>query len=160
MCQLRRYWFLPVSLPQLIYYLNFSWMRPALFMLLKFSLALCSLQILLFLWVCLMFPGACVLSHLSHVRLLPNLCTVARQAPQSTGFSRQKYWNGVPCLSPTQGSNPHLLHCRWIIYQLSHQGTPHIPSSAHPKQDTCFNSWFSWWIAYVPGVSSTLSLRC
>ena len=23
---------------------------------------------------------------------------------------------------PTQGSNPGLLHCRWILYQLSHQG--------------------------------------
>ena len=27
---------------------------------------------------------------------------------------------------PTQGSNPGLLHCRWIIYQLSHQGSPRI----------------------------------
>ena len=24
---------------------------------------------------------------------------------------------------PTQGSNPGLLHCRWILYQLSHQGS-------------------------------------
>ena len=24
----------------------------------------------------------------------------------------------------TQGSNPGLLHCRWIIYQLSHKGSP------------------------------------
>ena len=24
----------------------------------------------------------------------------------------------------TQGSNPGLLHCRWILYQLSHQGSP------------------------------------
>ena len=23
-----------------------------------------------------------------------------------------------------QGSNPGLLHCRWILYQLSHQGSP------------------------------------
>ena len=23
---------------------------------------------------------------------------------------------------PTQGSNPGLLHCRWILYQLSHKG--------------------------------------
>ena len=26
----------------------------------------------------------------------------------------------------TQGSNPGLLHCRWILYQLSHQGSPRI----------------------------------
>ena len=25
---------------------------------------------------------------------------------------------------PTQGSNPGLLHCRWILYQLSSQGSP------------------------------------
>ena len=27
---------------------------------------------------------------------------------------------------PTQGSNPGLLHCRQILYQLSHQGSPSI----------------------------------
>ena len=27
---------------------------------------------------------------------------------------------------PTQGLNPGLLHCKWILYQLSHQGSPRI----------------------------------
>ena len=27
---------------------------------------------------------------------------------------------------PTQGLNPGLLYCRWIVYQLSHQGSPGI----------------------------------
>ena len=27
---------------------------------------------------------------------------------------------------PTHGSNPGLLHCRWILYQLSHKGSPII----------------------------------
>ena len=27
---------------------------------------------------------------------------------------------------PTQGSNPGLLHCRWILYQLSQQRSPII----------------------------------
>ena len=37
---------------------------------------------------------------------------------------------GVGChfslqrIFPTQGSNPHLLHCRWILYPLSHRGSP------------------------------------
>ena len=43
-------------------------------------------------------------------------------------FSRQEYWSGLPCLLqgifPTQVSNPRLLHCRRILYQLSHQGSP------------------------------------
>ena len=28
---------------------------------------------------------------------------------------------------PIQGSNPGLLHCRWILYQLSHKGSPRTP---------------------------------
>ena len=55
--------------------------------------------------------------------------TVARQVPLSMGFSRQKYWSGQPFPSPgvfpTQGSNPGLLHCRQILYHLSHQISPH-----------------------------------
>jgi len=27
---------------------------------------------------------------------------------------------------PTQGSNPGLLHCRWILYQLGHKKSPRI----------------------------------
>ena len=98
--------------------------------------------------------------------------TVACQAPLSTEFSRQEYWNGLPpptrflsivkvkvvqscqtlCdphrpyhpwnspgqnkgvsslsllqgIFPTQGSNPGLLYCRWVLYQLSHEGSPGI----------------------------------
>ena len=29
---------------------------------------------------------------------------------------------------PTQGSNPGLLHCRWILYQLSYQGRRDLPN--------------------------------
>ena len=46
------------------------------------------------------------------------------------GLSRQEYLSGLPCpplgVFPTQGSNPGLLHCRWILYCLSHQGSPRI----------------------------------
>ena len=31
---------------------------------------------------------------------------------------------------PTQGSNPGLLHCRWILYQLSHKMTQMVPLRA------------------------------
>ena len=52
--------------------------------------------------------------------------TVAHQAPLSMGFSRQEYWVGCHALLQgiflTQGSNPGLLHCRQILYCLSHQG--------------------------------------
>ena len=52
------------------------------------------------------------------------------QAPLSMGFSRQEYWSGCHFLLqgifPTQGSNPGLPHCRQILYQLSHQGSPQV----------------------------------
>ena len=32
--------------------------------------------------------------------------TVARQAPESQGFSRQEYWSGLPCLPPGKLPNP------------------------------------------------------
>ena len=63
---------------------------------------------------------ACVLSHFSPVGLFLTLFTVPRKAPLSMGFSRQEYWSGLPCppqgIFPTQGLNPHLLHCRWTLY--------------------------------------------
>ena len=42
---------------------------------------------------------------------------------------------GVGChavlqgIFPTRGLNPSLLHCKWILYYLSHQGSPRIVSS-------------------------------
>ena len=40
----------------------------------------------------------CVLSHFSRVQLFESIWTAARQAALSTGFSRQEYWSGLPCL--------------------------------------------------------------
>ena len=39
----------------------------------------------------------------------------------NTGMSSHSLLQGI---FPTQGSNPGLLHCRWILYQLSHKGNP------------------------------------
>ena len=49
---------------------------------------------------------ACTLSHFSHVQLYVTLWTVACQAPQSMGFSRQEYWSGLPCPPPGNLPNP------------------------------------------------------
>ena len=40
---------------------------------------------------------------------------------KNTGVGRLSLLQGI---FPTQRSNPGLLHCRWILYQLSHQGRP------------------------------------
>ena len=54
---------------------------------------------------------------------------------------------------PTQGSNPGLLHCRQILYQLSHEGSPRIlewvaypfsRGSFQPRNRTG-DSWISGW---------------
>ena len=45
---------------------------------------------------------------------------------QSVEFSRLEYWSLslLHGIFPTQRSNPDLPHCRRILYQLSHQGSP------------------------------------
>ena len=96
---------------------------------------------------------------------------------QSMGFSRPDYWNGLPCLSPGDFSNPGfeprsptlqadflptepqekpkitgvgslsllqqifpiqesnrgLLHCRWILYQLSYLRSPRRKAFVPPR---------------------------
>ena len=51
---------------------------------------------------------------------------IACLAPLSMGFSRQEYWSELLFLSPwdflTQESNPGLLYCTQILYQLSYEG--------------------------------------
>ena len=42
---------------------------------------------------------------------------------QDTGVGSLSLLQGI---FPTQGSNPGLPHCRRILYQLSHQGSPRI----------------------------------
>ena len=53
--------------------------------------------------------------------------TVVCQAPLSMRFSKQEYWIGLHFplqdIFLTQGSNPGLLHCRQMLYRLSHQGS-------------------------------------
>ena len=69
--------------------------------------------------------GMAVVQLLSHVQHFATPWTIARQAPLSIGFSRQKYWSGLPFLfprdRPNPGIEPGLSHCRQILYHLSHQ---------------------------------------
>ena len=46
------------------------------------------------------------LLSLSRVQVFVTPWTVALQAPLSLGFSRQEYWNGLPCPSPGHLPNP------------------------------------------------------
>ena len=49
-------------------------------------------------------------------------CSVYEDSPgKNTGVGCHAPLQGI---SPTQGSDPGLPHCRWILYQLSHEGSP------------------------------------
>ena len=55
------------------------------------------------------------------VRLFATPWTCPWNSPgQDAGVGSLSLLQGI---SPTQGLNPGLPHCRWILYQLSHQGT-------------------------------------
>ena len=77
----------------------------------------------------------CVLRH-SVVSNCLWLGTAARQAGKNTGAGCHALLWGI---FPTQGSNPGLLHCRWILYHLRHQGSPRILEwLAYPSSSLAF----------------------
>ena len=106
-------------------------------------------------WTCSTVPGMWQEFHKHHdleslkvlhkvVQFLPMMCLVAQSCPtlydsmdcsppdsSVHGDSPGKN-TGVGChalfqaIIPTQGSNPALSHCRWILYSPSHQGSPKI----------------------------------
>ena len=45
---------------------------------------------------------------------------------QPMEFARPEYWSGQSFPSPEDLPNPGLPHCRQILYQLSHKGSPKI----------------------------------
>ena len=54
--------------------------------------------------------------------LRPNGLYSPRNSPgQNNGVDNLSLLQGI---IPTQGLNPALPHCRWFLYQLSHQGSP------------------------------------
>ena len=56
------------------------------------------------------------------------ICLILKINMYLYGFPRQDHWCGCQFLHQgifwTQGLNPSLLYCRWILYQLSYQGNP------------------------------------
>ena len=73
-------------------------------------------------------------------QLCPTLCHPMNHGDspgKNTGLGCHALLQGI---FPTQGSKPGLLHCRWILYHLSHQGSPRtLKWVAYP-----FSSRSSW----------------
>ena len=69
-----------------------------------------------------------MLSRFSCVKLCVTPWTVACQAPLFMGFSRQEYWNGLPCLPPRGpgGGLLHLLHWQAGSLPLAPPGKPDL----------------------------------
>ena len=69
-------------------------------------------------------------SHLFLKVKLAQSCLTLNSPGQNTGMGTLSLLQGI---FPTQGLNPGLPHCRWILYQLSHKGSPRILESvAYP----------------------------
>ena len=59
----------------------------------------------------------------------PTLCNPVFYTVHGILQVRRLEWVAFPFsrgIFPTQGSNPGLSYCRWIVYQLSHKGSPRI----------------------------------
>ena len=74
------------------------------------------------------YIGQVLSQSLSHSQLFATPWTVACQTPLSMGILQAGILECVAMSfsrgSPTQGLNPDLLHCRWSLYHLNHQGSP------------------------------------
>ena len=79
---------------------------------------------------------------LSRVRLLQScgLYSSWNSPGQNTGVGSLSLLQQI---FPTQGSNPGLPHCKQILYQLSHKGSPFSSGSSQPKSPT--------WVSCNPG---------
>ena len=91
----------------------------------------------------------CMLSHFSLVRFFATFSTVKPTRLLCPWYSPGKN-AGVSChallqgIFPTQGSNPGLSCYRWILYHLSHQGSPvkNLSNKMFPKAYYVeYNSW-------------------
>ena len=66
----------------------------------------------------------CVTEHRINMVSLP---AEPQGKPKNSGVSSLSLLQGI---FPTQESNWGLLHCRWILYQLSYEGSPTVHSAA------------------------------
>ena len=67
---------------------------------------------------------------------------------QNTGVGTLSLLQGI---FPTQGLNLGLPHCRRILYQLSHKGSPRILECvAYPFSSGSSRPWFNSWVGKIP----------
>ena len=98
-----------------------------------------------------------MLSHFSHVQLYATPWTVARQAPLSIWFSRQEYWNGLPCPPPgdlpNPGTEPTSLTCHALAGSFSTTSASwedpwELHICHHFKTKDVFSTFFSYFFSF------------
>ena len=55
---------------------------------------------------------------LSRVQLFMTPGTIAYKVPPSMGFSKQKYWSGLPCPSPGDLPDPGVRHSSYLFLSI------------------------------------------
>ena len=86
------------------------------------------------LWIVCCPAALCFVSQLCPTLMdwSPPDASVHGDSPgKNTGVGCHALLQGI---FPTQGSNPGLPHCRWILYCLSHQGSPCCPEEEPEAQ--------------------------
>ena len=96
---------------------------------------LMSLFVWLFICILICILCECVLSLFSCVQLFATPWSIARQAMLPTGFSRQEYWSGLPCLPPGDLLDSGIKHAAPALQKdsllWSHWGSPSFDISFH-----------------------------
>ena len=80
------------------------------------------------------------------IQLCPTLCDPKAYTVHGILQARMLEWGSLSLLQgifPTQGLNPHLPHCRWILYQLSHKGSPLCLRVAEDNEQSVQVRWMS-----------------
>ena len=83
----------------------------------------------------------------------PTLCDLGDSPGKNNGVGCHVHFQGT---FSTQASNPGLLHCGWILYHLSHQGSPGILELvAYPFSKGTFRPRNLTRVSFIAGVFFT-----
>ena len=94
-----------------------------------------------------------LLNHFSHVQLFVTLRTIVHQACLSLGFSRQEYWNGLPCSPPGDLPDPGIKPGSLALQRGATWGAHTItiwPSSSTPRYTAGKTEAGTWIGIYTP----------
>ena len=76
---------------------------------------------------------------------------------QNTGVGSLSLLQGI---FPIHGSKPGLLHCRWVLYQLSHKGSPRILEWASLSTELLGKPFKDYSCTYIRHISQVFSFCC